>query len=85
MRLLGWNWLYPLDLAKSQFTTIGPSDRILGVAREVIKQTGTIEYPISVSKGVGGILTIIDGHHRWRAAIQMGLSKIPIKIIEWVK
>jgi RHS repeat-associated protein len=64
-----------------EFSTIGPSDRILHAARETIKNTGNISSRISVVKGPDGILTIADGHHRWLAAIQMGLKKIPIHII----
>jgi hypothetical protein len=68
-----------------EFSTIGPSDNVLSTAREIIKNTGSISSPISVAKGTDGALTIIDGHHRWLAAIQMGLKKVPIEIIEGLK
>ena len=68
--------------ALDEFTTIGPSNTALSAARETIRRTGNIGDPILVSRGADGTLTIIDGHHRWFAAIQMGLRKIPIQIIE---
>ncbi len=49
--------------------------------RNYIAQNGTITEPILVKK-VGESYMILDGHHRYWAAIQMGLKYVPIKVIE---
>lgn len=49
--------------------------------RNYIARNGTISQPILVKK-MGDTYMILDGHHRYWAATQMGLKYIPIKVIE---
>ncbi|WP_120461595.1 ParB/RepB/Spo0J family partition protein [Paenibacillus aceti] len=51
-------------------------------AREYIKDHGTIKQPIDVRILEDGTFQIIDGHHRWWAAKQMGLKTVPVKVVE---
>lgn len=61
---------------------IGPSQQALSKHRTYIAQNGTIDEPILVKNLGDGTYEIINGHHRWEAARQMGLTKIPVKVIE---
>jgi len=36
-----------------------------------------------VRQNADGSMMIVNGHHRWQAAQDMGLKNVPIKIIEW--
>ncbi|SDE19925.1 RHS repeat-associated core domain-containing protein [Paenibacillus sp. UNCCL117] len=61
---------------------IGPSQQALSKHKRTISETGKIEEPILVKDLGNGTYEIINGHHRWEAARQMGLKKIPVKVIE---
>lgn len=61
---------------------IGPSDARLSYHRKYIAEHGTIEEPVLVKLLEDGMYEIIDGHHRWWAAKQMGLTDIPVKVVE---
>ncbi|URA10610.1 ParB/RepB/Spo0J family partition protein [Thermospira aquatica] len=52
--------------------------------RDYIRMHGGLDFanPIFVRKLPSGKYEILDGHHRWWAARQMGLKKVPIKIIK---
>ena len=55
------------------------NSQVLKNYRNYIAQHGTIPEPIMVTK-VGDSYMILDGHHRYWAATQMGLKEIPIRI-----
>lgn len=62
------------------FFRVGPNNAAINAHRNYILQNGTIESPIIV-EAVSEGYKIIDGHHRWPAAVQAGLKNVPIKII----
>ena len=59
---------------------IEPSETAMRRHMEYIRYNGTIDAPIIVQKLASGGYRIVDGHHRWYAALKMGLSKVPIEI-----
>ena len=59
---------------------IGPSEGALSRYRMEIASNRGILEPIEVQKLADGGYEIVDGHHRWLAATQMGLEEVPIKI-----
>ena len=44
---------------------------------------GTISESIEVQKLASGGYEIVNGHHRWLAAIKTGLKNVPIKIVNY--
>lgn len=62
---------------------IGPSDTAVAKYIDEINRTGTISEPIIVQKLAGGGFEIVNGHHRWLAAIKAGLKKVPIEIFNF--
>ena len=62
------------------FFVVAPSETALQKHINHISQYGTIDAPIEVQKLAHGGYEIVDGHHRWAAAIQMGLNEVPIII-----
>ena len=59
---------------------IGPCESAVSKYIKQINQTGKIDIPIEVQKLANGGYEIVNGHHRWLAAIKTGLQKVPIKI-----
>jgi RHS repeat-associated protein len=82
-KLLGAN--VPIELLRpnpmDEFVTVAPSDRMIAKHLRYIIEHGTIESPILVDKLSDGTYQIINGHHRWAAAIRAGLKKIPVKFL----
>ena len=65
---------------------IGPSERILSEYGDLIRtlqhrQGDIFEEPVLVNKMKQGGYMLLNGHHRWGAALQRGLTKIHAKII----
>lgn len=54
---------------------IGPSQSALSKHKKYISEHGKIDEPILVKNLGNGNYEIINGHHRWEAARQMGLKK----------
>jgi hypothetical protein len=63
---------------------VGPSHDALHYHREYILQHGTTDGPIYVQETAEGY-QIIDGHHKWLAALQAGLEKVRIEVIEFLE
>lgn len=59
---------------------IGPRESVVSKYIKQINQTGKLTNPIEVQKLADGGYEIVNGHHRWLAAIRAGLEKVPIKI-----
>ena len=51
-------------------------------ARNYIQRHGTISSPILIKILDDGRMMIEDGHHRWWAAKQMGLTEVPVKVVK---
>lgn len=65
---------------------IGPNNEIVqGYSREIRRRTGLHERPfddpIEVTKIKQGGYMILNGHHRWLAAVKKNLKKVPIDIV----
>ncbi len=74
------NELHPNPLDEFSNPKIGPSDLAVSKYIRKINETGKISEPIIVQKLSTGGYEIINGHHRWLAAIKRGLENVPIKI-----
>ena len=59
---------------------IGPSESAVSKYIMEINQTGKLNSPIEVQKLTKGGYEIVNGHHRWLAAIKTGLEKVSIRI-----
>ena len=68
----------PLD----EFTNpkIGPCESAVSKYIKEIHQTGKLKEPIEVQKLAAGGYEIVNGHHRWEAAIRAGLEKVSVRI-----
>ncbi len=68
------------------FPEVGPSYRIIseyeGKFRENM-QNGypAVQEPLMVGKVHPGGYMLINGHHRWAAAMKVGIKKVPVKVI----
>ncbi|NLL74104.1 MAG: ParB N-terminal domain-containing protein, partial [Clostridiales bacterium] len=72
--------LSPNPLDEFSNPKIGPSDSAVSKYMKEIGTTGKISEPITVQKLTSGGYEIVNGHHRWLAAIKTGLKQVPIKI-----
>lgn len=64
------------------FPNIGPNHRILSDYESKFRRFGMAnEEPLMVEKVHPDGYMILNGHHRWAAAMRAGISKIPVKII----
>ncbi len=66
--------------------SIGPCDRIIDEYIDVIREMNyqsdyIIEEPILVNKMACGEYLILNGHHRWAAALKAGLSKVRASLV----
>ena len=66
--------------------SIGPNDRIIDEYIDVIHEMNyqgdfIFEEPILVNKMVSGEYLILNGHHRWAAAVKAGLSKVRASLV----
>ena len=52
------------------------------VIRNLIRSYGYVKYPILADVRT---LTILDGHHRFRALLSMGLDYIPVFLVDYAK
>jgi RHS repeat-associated protein len=60
---------------------IGPNESAVRQYIDEIRMTGTISEPIRVKELASGGYEIVDGHHRWLAALMTNLKYVPIEII----
>ena len=66
---------------------IGPNDQIISNYMDQFKKTlrengfRYLEEPVMVEKLHPDGYMLLNGHHRWAAALKMGYKKIPIRII----
>lgn len=74
------NELSPNPLDEFSNPNIGPSDDAVKRYIYEINRTGKISEPIIVQKLSDGGYEIVNGHHRWLAALISGIKKVPIKI-----
>ncbi len=68
------------------FPDVGPSYRIISEYESKMRTAmgngyPPIEEPLMVSKVSPDGYMLINGHHRWAAAMKVGLKSVPIKII----
>ena len=66
--------------------SVGPNDRIISEYVKMIPQLRRLEEPIYpepvyVTKLASGGYRILNGHHRWAAALKCGLDKLRIRIL----
>nr|MCR5788868.1 ParB/RepB/Spo0J family partition protein [Lachnospiraceae bacterium] len=69
---------------------VGPCYRIISEYEQKIKDAQmrdvpAIDEPLIVEKMRPNGYRIVNGHHRWAAAWRMGLKKVPIHIVNFVK
>lgn len=62
---------------------IGPNESAVSKYIKEINTNGTISEPIEVQKLASGGYEIVNGHHRWLAAIKTGLKDVSIKIVNY--
>ena len=65
---------------------VGPSFRIIGeyekkIRKAMLYDLDPFEEPIMVEKMHPDGYLILNGHHRWAAAMRCGAKKIPVKIV----
>ena len=68
------------------FPEIGPSYRIISEYIEKINDAQRLgkpifDEPIIVEKTRPDGYLILNGHHRWAAALKLGIKKVPVKIV----
>lgn len=62
---------------------IGPNESAVSKYIKEINTNGTISESIEVQKLASGGYEIVNGHHRWLAAIKTGLKNVPINIVNY--
>ena len=62
---------------------ISPNESAVSKYIKEINTNGTISEPIEVQKLASGGYEIVNGHHRWLAAIKTGLKDVSIKIVNY--
>ena len=65
---------------------VGPNERIVGKYMEEAKREMAVgemsfEDPIMVAKMKAGDYMIVNGHHRWAAAVRVGLKEVRVVIV----
>jgi ParB family chromosome partitioning protein len=71
----------PKDLVQNNYNPNEMVDSIYNHLKQEIQRVGFID-PVSVRKTKDGRLEIIDGEHRWRAALELGMKEIPVIILD---
>lgn len=64
---------------------IGPNFEIIGnyerdIREAIFKNEDIFKEPLSVNKIAGGDYMLLNGHHRWMAAIRTGVKKVPVQL-----
>ncbi len=78
--------LHPNPDDEFSFPDIGPSYRIIGEYEKKIRDAmrygqDPVEEPLIVEKMYPDGYMIINGHHRWAAALRMGVKTIPVQVV----
>ena len=78
--------LHPNPEDEFCFPSVGPSYRIIGEYEakyvEVLQGGGRPDIePLTVLKAHPNGYILVNGHHRWAAALKVGMKRVPIKII----
>lgn len=78
--------LHPNPEDEFCFPSVGPSYRIIGEYEakfvEMMQSGGNPNIePLTVLKAHPNGYILVNGHHRWAAALKVGAKKVPIKII----
>ena len=65
---------------------LGPSDRIISEYMDLIRnlqfqRADIFDEPVLVNKMKAGGYMILNGHHRWAAALQRGLDRLHVQIM----
>lgn len=68
-----------IDVHRLRITERTDPERELEVVRELVR-AGVWSHPISVERRLKAIM---DGHHRYRAALLLGLSRIPCVLYDY--
>ena len=78
--------LHPNADDEFTFDTVGPSYKIIGEYEQKFRraiQTGqeVFDEPLIVEKLRPSGYLLLNGHHRWAAAMRVGIKKVPVKIV----
>ena len=78
--------LHPNAEDEFTFDTVGPSYKIIGEYEQQFRRaisTGqeVFDEPLIVEKLQPDGYLILNGHHRWAAAMRVGIKKVPVKIV----
>ncbi|MBR3308255.1 MAG: ParB-like nuclease domain-containing protein [Lachnospiraceae bacterium] len=80
------NSLHPNPADEFCIPSVGPSYRIIGEYEEKFRKAiqfdnEPMEEPLIVQKIHPDGYLLLNGHHRWAAAIRCGIKKVPVKIV----
>lgn len=78
--------LHPNAEDEFSMKSVGPSYRIIGEYEKKFRdamrmESKVVEEPLTVEKLRPKGYLLLNGHHRWAAAIRCGIKRVPIKII----
>lgn len=78
--------LHPNAEDEFTFDTVGPSYKIIGEYEEkfrtaIRRNMEPFDDPLIVEKLRPSGYLLINGHHRWAAAMRVGIKKVPIQIV----
>ena len=78
--------LHPNAADEFTFDTVGPSYAIISNYEEMFRRNMAVNQPIFddaliVEKLKPSGYLILNGHHRWAAAMRVGIKKVPVKIV----
>ena len=78
--------LHPNEEDEFSMESVGPSYRIIGEYeakfREALRlERRVFDEPLTVEKLRPNGYLLLNGHHRWAAAMRCGIKRVPIKII----
>ncbi|MCR5737315.1 MAG: ParB N-terminal domain-containing protein, partial [Eubacterium sp.] len=75
--------LFPNPADEFSNPKIGPSEKQVAKYVKKINYAGKLQKSIEVQKLSKGGYEIVNGHHRWMAAVKTGMKKVPIKIVNY--